>query len=159
MRRRNLKTYCQNKEIKAITYNFSKTNDDTFLKGLDFASKMHGRYIRGCVFDIPAWRMIAQQNPFYVRRTIIPKTESQEIDVKTLRKIIENYTEALIILNTGKNDETQVYFLPAVAKKEDGTIDPYIRRDSFLPDPKMSDEPEEEWSQDIKLSDIIMVNN
>ena len=144
-------------EIIAITYDFSETNDSELLEELDLASKIHGRYfIQGSVATIPILRMQTEQRPFYVQKTTMPKTESQEIDIEKLRKIIENHTDALIITYRDKNNEAHTYFLPAVVKKEDGTIDPYVRRDSFLPDLKMLNKPEGFSEKEyLELSDII----
>ena len=144
----------EDEPISATCY-LSKTDDNELLKDLNDISLIHGRFFGGYVLDTPVFRMKTQQNPFYVHRTKMPKTESPEIDVKTLRKIIENFTKALIILHTGKNDETQVYFLPAAVKAKDETKDPYTRMDCFLPDLNINVPEWFDKKRDLELSDII----
>lgn len=119
------------------TYYFSKTNCKNFITELNMATLIHGRQEAGNIINtLPYLRMGIEQQPYHIQKLNLSEEEITNLDHNNWKKILENHLEPLLITYRLEPDNPQSFFIPRVAKQEEGIIDPYIREEFFEQDIK-----------------------
>jgi hypothetical protein len=145
--------YVDGSEIIRATYYFSKTSWKNFFYELCISTKINNNNYPFAM-TIPVFRMKLAQTPYYVHSFFLEP--EKEFNYETLKKIIENYLEPVIISTRNKKYDTPfTFFLPRMAKQEEGKIDHYIREEYFSHREKININEPKDWNERLKLTDII----